>query len=302
MFDPFMKIKKIVNSFAVRVVKHMATSLSDELYTRIMFWLKVGYRLDLKHPTTFFEKIQWLKLYDHRPEYTIMADKQAVKEWVSDRVGEGHVVPTLGVWENVDDIDYDSLPESFVLKTTHDNGGGVICPDKKNFNRQAAEKKLRFHMNRDFYAYTKEWPYKNIPRRIIAEKYLENESGSLIDYKVFCMGGTPYFTLVVCDRYKDIRFAVYDVDWQEEPFLFDGFRHSERKIPAPRAWREMYGIAKKLSEGIPFVRVDFYEVNGHVFVGEMTFSPAAGFSKFTPNEYDLFWGSKIPLDEDSSTK
>lgn len=292
----FSTLKHRLFSWIVSVVKCIAPILSDEIYTCLMYRLKVGHWLDLKNPTTFFEKIQWLKLYDHRSEYTIMADKFEMKKWVTERVGEGYVVPVLNVWNGVEEIDYDTLPDRFVLKTTHDNGGVVICKDKANFDRRDAEKKLSTHLKRDFYAYTKEWPYKHIPHRLLAEEYWEDDSGELIDYKVFCMGGTPYFTLVVCDRYKDMCYAVYDMDWKLQPFLFEGFRPCKDEVKRPQSLQEMVRIAQKLSEGLPFVRIDFYEVKGDVRVGELTLFPAAGFTKFVPDEYDALWGKLLPLD------
>lgn len=291
------QIKVKINSLVISAVKRVAPWLSDECYTRLMYRLKLGRSLNLGHPTSFFEKIQWLKLYDHRPEYTVMADKYAVKKWVADRIGERYAIPTLGLWNRVEEIDFDALPERFVLKTTHDNGGVVICRDKSSFDRKAAVNKLKIHMKRDFYAFTKEWPYKDIPHRIMAEPYMEDGSGGLIDYKVYCLGGTPVFMHVVHGRYKDMHVNFYDMDWRLMPFSFGGYPTYDSQLKRPSGLAEMNRVSVELSRGIPFVRIDFYEVDGAVFLGEMTFFPAAGFTKYTPEEYDAVYAPMIPIEK-----
>ena len=226
-----MKIKNILRVIcdpdyrAVSLDLHGIHPLSDEEFLKRRFRCALGYDLDLEHPKTFNEKLQWLKLHDRNPEYTTMVDKYAAKKWVADRIGEEHIIPTLGVWEHFDDIDFDTLPERFVLKCTHDSGGIVIVKDKRKFDKKSAKREMERSLNRNYYWSGREWPYKNVPPRIIAEQYMESP-GKVVpeDYKIYCMNGEPQYIVVFHHRFdssKPLSETVYDVNWQPQHVSFD---------------------------------------------------------------------------------
>ena len=271
----------------------------DVHYLKMRYSLSFGRRLDLETPQTYNEKLQWLKLYDRRPEYSTMVDKYAVKKFVADRVGEEHVIPTYGVWNKAEDIEWDKLPDQFVLKTTHDSGGIVICRDKSKLAKEAAEKKLNGALARDFYYEGREWPYTNVPRRIIAEKYLESgpDTHDLPDYKFFCFNGEVKALFIATDRQKEgeeVKFDYFTPDFKPMP-LRQSHAHAKVMPEKPRNFELMKKIASKLSEGIPQVRVDLYEVNDDVFFGEMTLFHFSGFAPFYPEKWDKIFGDWITL-------
>lgn len=270
---------------------------NDETYLRRLFRWKMGRRLNLENPQTFNEKLQWLKLNDHNPEYTKMVDKYEAKKYVAGIIGEEYIVPTLGIWEHFEEIDFEGLPDRFVLKCTHDSGGVVICNDKKEFDIEKAKEKLNRSLNRSYYLSSREWPYKNVKPRIIAEKYIENDSGmELVDYKLMCFNGKVKCSFICSRRYskEGLKVTFYDREWKLMPFE----RHYQReKKPAkkPENYEKMLELAERLSYGIPFVRVDFYNVDGRVLFGEMTFYPGSGIEEFSPEEWDYELGSWIQL-------
>lgn len=271
--------------------------LSDKSLIKLIFRARVGYKLDLENPKTFNEKLQWLKLYDRRPEYTDLVDKAAVKRFVSNQIGEKYIVPQLGVWKKFDDIEFDSLPNQFVLKTTHDSGSVIICKDKSSFNIDEAREKLNSSLQRDFYLRGREWPYKNVPRRIIAEQYLEDiETGEARDYKFFCFNGKAKVLFVATNRQTDTRFDFYDLDFRHLPIV-NGHPNSEKKIKKPNTFYEMIQLSERLSSGIPHVRVDFYEINNKIYFGEMTFFHYSGFTPFEPEIWDRKFGDLLVLPE-----
>ena len=269
--------------------------MSDEQFLKKEYFLQMGKPLNLNDPKTFNEKLQWLKIHNRKPEYTTMVDKYAVKQYVADRIGEQYIIPTLGVWEHFDDIDFDNLPKQFVLKCTHDSGGIVICRDKSKLDKKTAKKKLEYYLKRKYYYIHREWPYKNVKPRIIAEKYMTNGDGEdLNDYKLMCFNGKVKTTFVCSDRFsKDgLKVTFYDTDWRRMPFE----RHypaSKTEIDKPQTYEEMVILAEKLAFGIPFVRVDFYEINGNIYFGELTFFPGSGYEEFTPEEGDNTLGNWI---------
>lgn len=269
--------------------------MSDEQFLKKEYFLQMGKPLNLNDPKTFNEKLQWLKIHNRKPEYTTMVDKYAVKQYVADRIGEQYIIPTLGVWERFDDIDFENLPKQFVLKCTHDSGGIVICRDKSKLDKKAAKKKLEYYLKRKYYYIHREWPYKNVEPRIIAEKYMTNGDGEdLNDYKLMCFNGKVKTTFVCSDRFsKDgLKVTFYDTDWRRMPFE----RHypaSKTEIDKPQTYEEMVILAEKLAFGIPFVRVDFYEINGNIYFGELTFFPGSGYEEFTPEEWDKTLGNWI---------
>ncbi len=271
---------------------------SDEKFLKEKFKLFFGYELDLKNPQTFNEKLQWLKLYDRKPIYTTMVDKYEVKKYVADIIGDEYIIPTLGVWDKFEDIDFDKLPNQFVLKCTHDSGGLVICSDKSNFDYHAAKKKINSSLKRNYFWQGREWPYKNVKPRVIIEKYMEErKSQDLKDYKFFCFNGIPKMMFVASDRQnpnEETKFDFYDMNFNHLPFT-NGHPNSSKQIAKPKSFEKMKELAAVLSQHIPHVRVDFYEINGRVYFGEMTFSHWSGFVPFEPQEWDKKIGNLLTL-------
>lgn len=275
---------------------------SDELYIRMRYSYCIGKRLNLMKPVTFNEKLQWLKLFNRRPEYTTMVDKYAVKEYVASKIGKEYIIPTIGVWNNPNDIDWDTLPNQFVLKTTHDSGGIVICRDKTTLDKKSAIKKLEYAISHDNYSITREWPYKNVQRRIIAEKYIEScpDTHDLPDYKFFCFDGKVKALFVATDRNKPgekVKFDFFDADFNHLP-IKQGHENADTIPPKPRKFELMKVVASKLSEGIPHVRVDLYEVGENVLFGELTFFHFSGTMPFRPEEWDKLFGDMLTLPTD----
>lgn len=271
----------------------------DELYLKIYYWLSLRKPLNLNSPYLFNEKLQWLKLNDRRSEYTMMADKNLVKQYVARIIGPEYVVPCLGVWDSPKSIDWDTLPEQFVLKTNHDGGGNgiVICNDKSKINKKKAIKELRRSLNRNTFMIGREWPYKNIKKKIIAEKYLEdNKYGELRDYKFFCFNGTPKLLYVASERGKKDRanFDFFDMAYNHLN-ISNGHPLSRNPLDKPQSFELMKELAVKLSRGIPFIRIDFYEVNGKPYFGEFTFYHLGGTGTFEPSEWDKILGEWITL-------
>lgn len=285
-----------------KIIKHMGGLgylkwIPDKLYLNICYKAAFGKKLNLENPETFNEKLQWLKLYNRKEIYTSMVDKYEVKKYVADIIGEKYIIPTYGVWENFDDINFSKLPDKFVLKCTHDSGGIVICKDKKSFDLKKARSKINKSMKRRFFYVGREWPYKNVKPRIIAEKYMETqESDDLQDYKLMCFGGKVYYTLVCQDRYANsgLRESFFDNNWNLTTFRRKN-PLCKGNVQKPQSFDEMVLLAEKLSDKIPFLRVDFYEIDGRPYFGEMTFFPGNGFEKFEPDEYDLCLGELINL-------
>lgn len=282
------------------VLEHYFTWLPDKVYVKLLFRLKMGRKLNLKNPLTFSEKLQWLKLYDRKPEYTRMVDKYAVKDYVANIIGEEYIIPTLGVWDKPEDIEWEKLPDKFVLKTTHGGGssGVVICKDKTTFDRQQAISKLKKSLKQDIYRTLKEWPYKNVPKRIIAEKYIEPhpETKDLPDYKFFCFNGEPKYCQVISGRDTGKRIDFFDKDWNHQPFHEPSYYSFANVEPAkPKYLDKMWQAAACLAKGKEFSRIDFYEVGDDVFFGEITFFPTSGLGGFSPDDYETIIGKMISL-------
>lgn len=292
--DYFKNPFELLLYLTFRYQKHVP----DKLYLKVMFKSIMGYWPDFKHPKTFNEKLQWLKLYDRRPEYTTMVDKYAVKKYVAAKIGEQYIIPTLGVWDNPEDIEWEKLPNQFVLKCTHDSGGLVICQNKLKLDKEAAKEKLRKSLLTDYYLNGREWPYKNVPRRIIAEKYIESapNTNDLPDYKFFCFNGEIKFLKVDFGRFVEHHANYYDLQMNLLPFgECVCLPVPQKVINKPLCFDEMIMIAEKLSKGMPFLRVDLYNVGEKIYFGELTFFPASGFGKFDPFEYDKKLGDLISL-------
>lgn len=272
--------------------------LPDDVYLKKKFQKSFGYPINLERPQTFNEKLQWLKIYDRKPIYTTMVDKYAVKDYVASIMGEEHIIPTLGVWDRFDDIDFDSLPNQFVLKCTHDSGGLVICKDKSTLDKGAAKKKLNRSLRTNYYDRFREWPYKDVKPRIIAEKYMEDSlTSELRDYKFFCFNGVPKIILVCRDRFSELGLTedFFDQDWNHLDVQRVQHPNSSERMERPEELDEMLELARILSKDIPFLRSDFYIIGGKVFFGELTFFPASGFEKFVPESFDKEMGDWITL-------
>lgn len=278
--------------------------LPDRLYLKLSYILKMKEPINMKNPKKFTEKLQWLKLYDRKPEYTTMVDKYAVKEFVAKKIGTKYIIPTIGIWDHPEDIDFNILPKQFVLKTTHGGGscGVVICYDKENFDKDVSIKMLKKSLKQNIYKNLREWPYKNVKRQVIAEKLLTNDDSStdtheLIDYKFYCFNGTPTYCQVIQGRRTNETIDFFDMEWNHMEFygLNPIAKPASKPIAKPDHFEKMKEIAKKLSEGIPFVRVDLYSTVHQPYFGELTFYPASGFGVFTPKEWDEKLGEMINL-------
>lgn len=274
--------------------------LSDEEYIKRRFKAVYKYPLNLENPQTFNEKLQWLKLYDRNPDYTMMVDKYAVRNYIAHKLGKQYLIPLLGVWDDPEDIDFDALPEQFVLKCNHNSGTGMcICRDKSKINIKKIKRELKKGLKQDYYLLGREWPYKNVHRKIVAEQYMKDTNSSeLMDYKIMCFNGKAKCSFVCSDRYngKGLKVTFFDREWNMLPFE----RHypkDEHIISKPENYEQMLEFAEKLSANIPFVRVDFYEINGKVFFGELTFFPGGGWEEFSPQSWDYKLGEWIQLPE-----
>ena len=310
-YDVFFKEKKkaakvrwkqFVNKFIMGGVKTISrpffAMLPPKAFVITKYYLYNHKWLNLNAPQTYNEKLNWLKLYYHNPLYTTLVDKLLVKEYVAKKIGREHIIPTLGHWDSFDEIDFDKLPNQFVLKTNHDSGGIVICKDKATFDKEAAKKKLMKSLKHDYYRFSKEWPYKNVKRQILAEQYMEDESGfELKDYKWFCFDGEAKMLYIASDRQvKEVetKYDFFDVDFKHLP-IKNGHPNAVLPIPKPNGFEKMKDLAQILSNGLPHVRIDFYDVNGRIYFGEMTFYHNSGFSVFEPDCWDKTLGSWIKL-------
>lgn len=282
-----------------RSLRFLRPFLSDRCYIKRYFFLKTGYSLNLDSPKTFNEKLQWLKFNDRNPLYTEMVDKFAVKKYVASIIGEKYVVPTIAVFDNPDEIDFGVLPDRFVLKCTHDSGGIVICKDKASLDKDAARKKLKAGWSRNYYRFSMEFPYKDVKPRIIAEEFLTNEGADLCDYKVHCFNGTPKLVLVCKNRYSKggLTEDFFTEDWEHLDVKRPTHPNSKEIIPEPAQLDEMLSLSLQLSEGIPFVRVDWYISDDRLYFGELTFFPASGMTPFVPKSFDDLFGSWLELPE-----
>lgn len=298
-------VDKIINyikdpdyRFLVNAKKsHYFPVMDDSMYLKRLYKAKMGKELDLTDPKSFNEKLQWLKLYNRNPSYTKMVDKFEMKHYASEIIGEEYLIPTYGVWEKFDDIDIKTLPEQFVLKCTHDSGGLVICNDIHKFDRQLAKIKIEKSLNRNFYLTGREWPYKNVKPRIIAEKYLSNNDGQLTDYKVHCFNGIPKIILVCKNRFSNDGMTenFYTENWRPIEVHRPGVKKG--KIEKPLNLDEMLELSKKLSVGIPFLRCDYYDVNNKLYLGELTFFPSSGLKPFVPESYDYEFGAWLDISQ-----
>ena len=274
-------------------------SLSDEEFLKKVFPKYMGYPLDLENPKTFSEKLQWLKVNYRDPIQTVMVDKHEAKHFIVERVGSQYIIPTLAVWDSVEDIDFDALPNQFVLKSTHDSGGIVICKDKSSLDFEAAKAKLSASLKRDYSKIAREWAYQNVPRRIIAEEYIsELGKDDLLDYKMYSFHGEPKLTVVCSDRFSKTgtRMNFYDINWEPMGIHFGHYPPLPTEFPKPATYEEMKRLTAELSKDCPFLRVDFYEIKGRLFIGELTLFPGAGLETFRPMSKDYELGEWLHLE------
>ena len=300
-----MKIKRFfsdsVYRFGVFEFRGLLNWMPDTLYLKLKYKAVYGKKLDFKNPRTFNEKLQWIKVFDRNPLYTEMVDKYKVKEYITERIGEDHVIPSYGVWDRFNDIPFDSLPDKFVLKCTHDSGGIVIVRDKGNFNFEQARSRIENSLNKNYYLWNREWPYKNVHPRIIAEEYIESING-LLDFRVYCINGSPFCIYVYKNSGEDTgkkpeveSCDIYDTEWTRMAFR-QHYGPSKDGVKKPDELAQMLELSRKLSEGTLFLRCDFYILEGKLVVGELTLFPGGGFSKFIPAEYDEKIGALLHLE------
>ena len=272
--------------------------IPDKIYLQLLYYKHFKKFIDFKNPKTFNEKLQWLKLYDRKPEYTTMVDKYAVKKYVADIIGEEYIIPTLGVWDSPEDIDFDALPNQFVLKWNHDSGSIVICKDKSKLDREKALKKMNRGKKYSGFWYGREWPYKNVKPCIFAEAYMKDGENEVLPvYKIMCFSGEPKIIQAIQnDKQPNESIDYFDVEWNLLK-LKQNFPNSDQPLPKPEKLTEMLEIAKVLSKNISFLRVDLYMVNGAIAFSEHTFYSDAGLAKFHPDSWDEKIGNWIKLPE-----
>jgi len=274
--------------------------IPDKTFLKMKYWLRIGKKLNLSNPKTFNEKLQWLKLYDRNPKYTDLVDKDKVREYIAKTIGEEYLIPLLEVYDSYEEIDFDKLPNQFVLKCTHDSGGLVICKNKNEFDIESARKKMNKSLKRNFYYHGREWSYKNIKPKIICEKYMVDESGvELKDYKIFCFNGEPKIIQVDYNRFIGHKRNLYDTQWNYIPASIQYPTDPEVKIMKPEKLNEMLKLAKVLAKDYPHVRVDFYSINEKIYFGEMTFYHGSGFQRFKPESLGRKMGNWIKLPDEN---
>lgn len=300
-------IKKII-SYIInpqKILYYLAArniiKISDEQFLKLAYKLLMGKKLDLENGKKFSEKLQWLKLYDRKDEYTIMADKYLAKEWVANKIGKNYIIPTIGIYNKFEDINFSNLPNQFVMKCTHDSGGILIIKNKNLIALNNIKRKFQKSLSTNFFYLSREWVYKNIEPKIIIEEYMGD---NLTDYRFYCFNGKvklvyQYLNESQVDGTKPepVYCNIYNEKWERLSF-HQAYEPSLEKYPKPIQLEKMIMLAEKLTKGIPFLRVDFYIVNEKIYFGELTFYPGGGFSKFNPEEYDYEIGKMLKLGDD----
>lgn len=270
--------------------------MDDEEFLKMAYKKKLGKNLDLNNPITFNEKLQWLKLYDRKPEYTTMVDKYAVRRFIADKIGEEYLIPLLGIWEKPEDIDFDALPNQFVLKCNHNSGLGMcICKDKTKLNTEKVKNDLRKGLQQDYYLTGREWPYKNVPRKIICEKFMQNANDrDLTDYKFFCFNGEPKIMYIACDHAKHPQPDFFDMNFDRINIRMEDPNSEEIHVKS-KYFEEMKRIATELASNTYFLRVDFYVINDRLYFGELTFFHMSSFAPIKPEKWSYILGDWIKL-------
>ena len=294
-----MRIRSIGSIMDSLNIRGYLKFIPDTVWIRYRYRRRFGREPDLQNPKLFTEKLQWMKLHYRNPICTRMVDKYEAKQYVAERIGEEYIIPTYGVWDRFEDIDFDALPDQFVLKCTHDSGGLVICRNKAEFNKDAAEKKIKKCLKRNYYWHGREWVYKDIKPRIIAEKYMEDvASRELVDYKFYCFDGKPEFLYISTglENHATASISFYDLNFNEMPFHRSDFKQFKTPPAKPTEFDQMIVLAAKLSEGFPFLRVDLYQITGQIYFSELTFVPSSGTMPLEPASADLEIGELLNLD------
>lgn len=273
----------------------LLNKMSDKRFLDLTYWVHYGRKIDWDNPKTFNEKLQWLKLYNRNPEYTRMVDKYEVKKYVAKIIGDQYIIPTIGVWDRVEDIPFDNLPEQYVIKCTHDSGSVCICRDKNTFDVEKAKRKLSHGMKQNLFYWGREWPYKDVKPRIIAEKYLEDKNGEQNDYKVFNFDGLPQIIEIDYNRFIGHLRQLYTKEWELIDAEIEYPKGYNRVFDRPVVLDEMLKLAEKLSKGHPFLRTEFYLIDGTLYFGELTFYHDCVFSNITPESFSEELGSWILL-------
>lgn len=270
--------------------------IPDKLFLKALYRIKTGRKLSFKNPKTYSEKLNWLKVYDHNPLYTKLVDKYEVRDFVKQEIGEEYLFPLIGVWDKFDEIDFEKFPDRFVLKCTHDFGSVVICNHKEEFDIDSARKAINNELKYNFYYRGREWAYKNVKPRIIAEQNMQIGDTRLTDYKFFCYGGRVHFLFIATGRGSDLRFDFFDRDYKHLPVV-NGVPNADIEPPKPEKYNEMVEIAEKLAKNIHNVRVDLYNINGRIYFSEMTFYHNGGMVAFDPYEVDVELGKDFILEK-----
>lgn len=276
---------------------------SDVFFLKVYYFLALGKKMDFDNPKTYSQKIQYLKLYNNSPVCTQMVDKYGVRELIKEKVGDEYLIPLYGVWSKFDDIDFKSLPNQFVLKTTHDSGSYIICKDKSKLDLKSAKRRLNSSLRRNYFWRGREYPYKNVEPRIIAEKLMTNENGSdIVDYKFYCFNGVPKIMFFASDRQnktEETKFDYYDMDLNHLPIKSKGRENAKINLRENKAFvesfQQMKELSKKLSDGFPHLRVDLYYIRGDIYFGELTFHDGGGIDQLSPESCDVEWGDMIKL-------
>ena len=286
-----------IEDLLYKVMCHTASFYPDKFYIKKQFKHCLGYKLDLENPKTFQEKLQWLKLYDRKPVYAQMVDKYEAKDFIKEKVGDEYIIPTIGIFNRAEEIQYEDLPQSFVMKTTHDSGTVVVCKDKAQLNIDQTNNYLNKRLKRNYYYREREWPYKDVKPRIIVEKLIGNEGEDLRDYKFFCFNGEPKLMFVVSNRWKvgGHKADFFDMEGNKVDVYQPGYENSTVAPQLPPCFEQMKELASILSAGIPHLRVDFYFTNNQIYVGELTFSDSGGYVPFIPEQYNKILGDWIHL-------
>lgn len=281
-----------------KVVKPWNHLLSDRFFISLQYRIVCNEKLNFNTPIKFSEKLQWLKLYDHKEYYSLLVDKIEAKKWVAKRLGKAYTIETLKVWDRAADISFDELPDKFVLKCSHNSGGVTVCTNKSALNKESIIKEYKRLLKENYYYAGREWPYKNVKPRILAERYItENPDSPLTDYKFYCFNGDPRFLYIsqTDPEHKDTPITYLDTHWNMTPFHRKNHRLLEPLPPRPENFDEMLNICRNLSSNIPFVRVDLYNIEGNIYFSELTFFPASGYNTFEPKEWDRTIGDYLEL-------
>lgn len=299
----YAKYKEFKNAARSKITLLMYLNETDTIHWSDKTFLKKFYKytfnkkLNLKNPRTFNEKLQWIKLYDRNPKYTRMVDKYEAKKYVSEIIGEEYIIPTYGIYDSVSQIDFNALPDKFVIKCTHSSGFVIVCKDKNKLNVEKVKNQITQCLNRDYFKHKREWPYKNVKPRIIIEKFMKNKNEEDIkDYKFFCFNGIPKIMYLSEGSHKEQqRIAFFDMDFKQLNIKRTDYEDFEIIPKKPKTFEKMKDICKKLSRDILQVRVDLYEIDGKIYFGELTFYTGSGYIPFTEIKYDNYLGEMLKL-------